>query len=100
MSCTSVLCSEATVARSTAAAQPASALDHSIPSLRQHLGAPLADTCDCNSRYADHVGIHYVLCSKLRQFAYEELEFFLPQYVAREPSATASTEQLAYTRGA
>jgi hypothetical protein len=32
-------------------------------------------------RYADHVGIHYVLCSKLRTFAYEELEFFLPQYV-------------------
>ncbi|KAF2434634.1 phosphatidylinositol 4-kinase-like protein PIK1 [Tothia fuscella] len=31
------------------------------------------------SRYADHVGIHYVLCSKLRQFSYEELEFFLPQ---------------------
>ncbi|KAF2277818.1 phosphatidylinositol 4-kinase-like protein PIK1 [Westerdykella ornata] len=31
------------------------------------------------SRYADHVGIHYVLCSKLRHFAYEEIEFFLPQ---------------------
>ncbi|EPQ62248.1 Bgt-1125 [Blumeria graminis f. sp. tritici] len=31
------------------------------------------------SRYADHVGIHYVLCSKLRQFRYEEIEFFLPQ---------------------
>ncbi|KAF2400941.1 hypothetical protein EJ06DRAFT_577197 [Trichodelitschia bisporula] len=31
------------------------------------------------SRYADHVGIHYVLCSKLRRFSYEELEFFLPQ---------------------
>ncbi|KAF2794378.1 phosphatidylinositol 4-kinase-like protein PIK1 [Melanomma pulvis-pyrius CBS 109.77] len=31
------------------------------------------------ARYADHVGIHYVLCSKLRQFAYEEIEFFLPQ---------------------
>ncbi|KAF2101012.1 phosphatidylinositol 4-kinase PIK1a [Rhizodiscina lignyota] len=31
------------------------------------------------SRYADHVGIHYVLCTKLRQFAYEEIEFFLPQ---------------------
>ncbi|CZR61638.1 related to phosphatidylinositol 4-kinase [Phialocephala subalpina] len=31
------------------------------------------------SRYADHVGIHYVLCSKLRQFSYEEIEFFLPQ---------------------
>ncbi|PVH98397.1 phosphatidylinositol 4-kinase-like protein PIK1 [Periconia macrospinosa] len=31
------------------------------------------------SRYAEHVGIHYVLCSKLRQFAYEEIEFFLPQ---------------------
>jgi hypothetical protein len=30
-------------------------------------------------RYAEHVGIHYVLCSKLRQFSYEELEFFLPQ---------------------
>ena len=30
-------------------------------------------------RYADHVGIHYVLCSKLRQFSYEEIEFFLPQ---------------------
>jgi hypothetical protein len=33
---------------------------------------------DC-SRYADHVGITYVLCSKLRQFSYEEIEFFLPQ---------------------
>ncbi|KAL5117621.1 Phosphatidylinositol 4-kinase pik1alpha (PI4-kinase)(PtdIns-4-kinase) [Pleosporales sp. CAS-2024a] len=31
------------------------------------------------ARYADHVGIHYVLCAKLRRFAYEELEFFLPQ---------------------
>ncbi|KAF2653105.1 phosphatidylinositol 4-kinase-like protein PIK1 [Lophiostoma macrostomum CBS 122681] len=31
------------------------------------------------SRYASHVGIHYVLCSKLRHFAYEEIEFFLPQ---------------------
>ncbi|KAF2477432.1 phosphatidylinositol 4-kinase-like protein PIK1 [Lindgomyces ingoldianus] len=31
------------------------------------------------SRYADHVGIHYVLCSKLRHFAYDEIEFFLPQ---------------------
>ena len=31
------------------------------------------------SRYADHVGIHYVLCQKLRQFSYEEIEFFLPQ---------------------
>ncbi|KAH7046541.1 phosphatidylinositol 4-kinase-like protein PIK1 [Macrophomina phaseolina] len=31
------------------------------------------------SRYADHVGIHYVLCSKLRQFSYEDIEFFLPQ---------------------
>ena len=31
------------------------------------------------SRYAEHVGIHYVLCNKLRQFTYEELEFFLPQ---------------------
>ncbi|KAH8719263.1 phosphatidylinositol 4-kinase-like protein PIK1 [Phaeosphaeriaceae sp. PMI808] len=31
------------------------------------------------ARYADHIGIHYVLCTKLRQFAYEELEFFLPQ---------------------
>jgi hypothetical protein len=25
------------------------------------------------------VGIQYVLCNKLRQFTYEELEFFLPQ---------------------
>ncbi|KAN0095277.1 phosphatidylinositol 4-kinase-like protein PIK1 [Hyaloscypha variabilis] len=31
------------------------------------------------SRYADHVGIHYILCQKLRQFTYEEIEFFLPQ---------------------
>lgn len=31
------------------------------------------------TRYADHVGIHYVLCNKLRQFPYEEIEFFLPQ---------------------
>ncbi|KAL5387310.1 Phosphatidylinositol 4-kinase pik1alpha (PI4-kinase)(PtdIns-4-kinase) [Paraphaeosphaeria sporulosa] len=34
------------------------------------------------SRYADHVGIHYVLCNKLRHFAYEEIEFFLPQYAS------------------
>jgi hypothetical protein len=27
-----------------------------------------------------------VLCSKLRHFAYEEIEFFLPQYVACKPS--------------
>lgn len=33
----------------------------------------------CCSRYADHVGIHYVLCNKLRQFPYEDIEFFLPQ---------------------
>jgi phosphatidylinositol 4-kinase len=25
------------------------------------------------------VGIHYVLCNKLRQFPYEDIEFFLPQ---------------------
>ncbi|KAK0666167.1 putative phosphatidylinositol 4-kinase [Cercophora samala] len=31
------------------------------------------------SRYADHIGIHYVLCNKLRQFPYEDIEFFLPQ---------------------
>lgn len=31
------------------------------------------------SRYADHVGIHYVLCNKLRQFPYEDVEFFLPE---------------------
>ncbi|RFU72020.1 phosphatidylinositol 4-kinase pik1a, partial [Trichoderma arundinaceum] len=31
------------------------------------------------SRYADHVGIHYYLCNKLRQFPYEDIEFFLPQ---------------------
>ncbi|KZF21654.1 phosphatidylinositol 3 [Xylona heveae TC161] len=31
------------------------------------------------SRYADHIGIHHVLCSKLRQFTHEEIEFFLPQ---------------------
>ncbi|EME45667.1 hypothetical protein DOTSEDRAFT_150879 [Dothistroma septosporum NZE10] len=31
------------------------------------------------ARYAEHVGIHYVLCSKLRGFSYEEIEFFLPQ---------------------
>jgi phosphatidylinositol 4-kinase B len=32
-----------------------------------------------HSRYADHVGIQYALCAKLRQFSYEELEFSLPQ---------------------
>ncbi|KAH0558816.1 hypothetical protein GP486_004545 [Trichoglossum hirsutum] len=30
-------------------------------------------------RYADHVGIQYVLCSKLRQFSSKEIDFFLPQ---------------------
>ncbi|PHH53541.1 Phosphatidylinositol 4-kinase PIK1, partial [Ceratocystis fimbriata CBS 114723] len=31
------------------------------------------------TRYADHIGINYVLCNKLRQFPYEDIEFFLPQ---------------------
>ncbi|KKA28280.1 hypothetical protein TD95_001845 [Thielaviopsis punctulata] len=31
------------------------------------------------TRYADHIGINYVLCDKLRQFPYENIEFFLPQ---------------------
>ncbi|KAF2126005.1 hypothetical protein P153DRAFT_369384 [Dothidotthia symphoricarpi CBS 119687] len=44
-------------------------------------------------RYADHVGIHYVLCSKLRQFAYEELEFFLPQYVVVFPRIVLARKQ-------
>lgn len=39
---------------------------------------PLTHACP-SRRYADHVGIHYVLCSKLRQFPYEDIEFFLPQ---------------------
>ena len=39
---------------------------------------PLPPLTSC-SRYADHIGIHYVLCSKLRQFPYEDIEFFLPQ---------------------
>lgn len=30
-------------------------------------------------RYSNNVGIHYILCQKLRQFSYEEIEFFLPQ---------------------
>jgi phosphatidylinositol 4-kinase B len=30
-------------------------------------------------RYAEHVGIHYVLCQKLRRFSWAEIEFFLPQ---------------------
>ena len=30
-------------------------------------------------RYASHIGIQYVLCSKLRSFSYDEIEFFLPQ---------------------
>jgi hypothetical protein len=30
-------------------------------------------------RYSNHIGITYALCTKLRQFAYEEIEFYLPQ---------------------
>ncbi|KAF4331552.1 phosphatidylinositol 4-kinase, partial [Fusarium beomiforme] len=41
--------------------------------------SPIANATYRNSRYADHVGIHYVLCQKLRQFPYEDIEFFLPQ---------------------
>lgn len=33
---------------------------------------------DC-SRYAANIGIHHFLCTKLREFSYEEIEFFLPQ---------------------
>lgn len=40
---------------------------------------PYTGANDAHRRYADHVGITYVLCSKLRQFSYEEIEFFLPQ---------------------
>lgn len=31
------------------------------------------------ARYHKHAGIQYVLCSKLRSFAYEEIEFLLPE---------------------
>lgn len=31
------------------------------------------------SRYSNQLGIQHVLCNKLRQFAYEEIEFFLPE---------------------
>jgi hypothetical protein len=64
--------------------RPTRRLTLSIPI---HAPAELPTDALCASRrYADHVGIHYVLCSKLRQFAYEEIEFFLPQYVvARVP---------------
>lgn len=49
---------------------------------RNPRAATIHELTNVDSRYADHVGIHYVLCSKLRTFAYEELEFFLPQYVS------------------
>lgn len=39
----------------------------------------MANVFSSGRRYAEHVGIQYVLCNKLRQFYYEELEFFLPQ---------------------
>lgn len=41
--------------------------------------AMFGDSHFLRRRYADHVGIQHVLCTKLRQFAYEEIEFFLPQ---------------------
>ncbi|KAI5840015.1 kinase-like domain-containing protein [Morchella snyderi] len=31
------------------------------------------------ARYSGHIGIHHFLCTKLREFSYEEIEFFLPQ---------------------
>lgn len=43
------------------------------------LSDSISDQLSLTRRYADHVGITYVLCSKLRQFSYEEIEFFLPQ---------------------
>ena len=52
---------------------------HTIP-LVGFFGLPPTCYSDKScSRYADHVGIQYALCSKLRQFTYEELEFSLPQ---------------------
>lgn len=49
------------------------------PSIRRNSSSIIEELITFYRRYADHVGIHYVLCSKLRQFSYEELEFFLPQ---------------------
>lgn len=44
------------------------------------LQEPILTRCHLlTRRYADHIGIHYVLCNKLRQFPYEDIEFFLPQ---------------------
>jgi hypothetical protein len=62
------------------------------PPHRSFADTPGAFTDGARRRYADHVGIHYVLCSKLRQFAYEELEFFLPQYVAARMTCPWTTE--------
>ncbi|KXS93604.1 hypothetical protein AC578_2999 [Pseudocercospora eumusae] len=45
----------------------------------EHFNRDPSLTVSYLARYAEHVGIHYVLCSKLRAFSYEEIEFFLPQ---------------------
>ncbi|KAK3357722.1 phosphatidylinositol 4-kinase-like protein [Lasiosphaeria hispida] len=45
----------------------------------QHEIVQMPDGSERVKRYADHIGIHHVLCSKLRQFPYEDIEFFLPQ---------------------
>ncbi|QIX00475.1 hypothetical protein AMS68_005992 [Peltaster fructicola] len=45
----------------------------------EHFSKDASFTVAYLARYADHAGIHYVLCGKLRQFSYEEIEFFLPQ---------------------
>ncbi|GIZ45375.1 hypothetical protein CKM354_000854700 [Cercospora kikuchii] len=45
----------------------------------EHFNRDPSLTVSYLARYAEHVGIHYVLCSKLRGFSYEEIEFFLPQ---------------------
>ncbi|KAG0636309.1 kinase-like domain-containing protein [Tuber brumale] len=31
------------------------------------------------ARYAQQIGVHHFLCTKLREFSYPEIEFFLPQ---------------------
>jgi hypothetical protein len=52
---------------------------HPLPRARRACANPTTFPLRLTRRYADHVGIHYVLCSKLRQFPYEDIEFFLPQ---------------------
>ena len=44
-----------------------------------NLNSTLTIHCPISRRYSHHIGIHHYLSSRLREFSYADIEFYIPQ---------------------